>query len=243
MVASSRSSSSASSRRSSRLSSTTSAHRASGRSVLLTTSTTGRPAASVLRSTKRVCGSGPSLASTRSTTPSTMDSPRSTSPPKSAWPGVSTTFTVMPCQLIAVCLARIVMPFSRSRSPESMTRSTRAARSPNAPEARSMASTRVVLPWSTCATMATLRSEEPVPRVSRELSAGAARVDAAVLTIQDSPADTLLCRGSERSLSCPWRPGGPDPRFLARPGPPPSPSPHRAVGAAPRRAAAAARVN
>ena len=88
---SSRSSSSASSRSSSRLSSTTSPIRASARSVLFTTSTTGRPAVSVLRSTKRVCGSGPSEASTSRTTPSTIDRPRSTSPPKSAWPGVSTT--------------------------------------------------------------------------------------------------------------------------------------------------------
>ena len=46
-------------------------------------------ALSALRSTKRVCGSGPSDASTSSTMPSTMDRPRSTSPPKSAWPGVS----------------------------------------------------------------------------------------------------------------------------------------------------------
>ncbi len=44
---------------------------------------------SALRSTNLVWGSGPSEASTRSTMPSTMDSPRSTSPPKSAWPGVS----------------------------------------------------------------------------------------------------------------------------------------------------------
>ena len=45
---------------------------------------------SALRSTNRVCGSGPSDASTSSITPSTIDSVRSTSPPKSAWPGVST---------------------------------------------------------------------------------------------------------------------------------------------------------
>ena len=50
---------------------------------------TGRRASSVLRSTKRVWGSGPSAASTSRSTPSTMVSPRSTSPPKSAWPGVS----------------------------------------------------------------------------------------------------------------------------------------------------------
>jgi len=37
-----------------------------------------------------VCGIGPSTASTSSSTESTIDSTRSTSPPKSAWPGVST---------------------------------------------------------------------------------------------------------------------------------------------------------
>jgi len=55
---------------------------------------TGSLASSALRNTKRVWGSGPSLASTSSSTPSTMDRPRSTSPPKSAWPGVSTMLIV-----------------------------------------------------------------------------------------------------------------------------------------------------
>jgi GTP-binding protein len=60
------------------------AGRASLRSVLFTTRITGMSALSALRRTKRVWGSGPSLASTSSTIPSTMFSPRSTSPPKSA---------------------------------------------------------------------------------------------------------------------------------------------------------------
>ncbi len=77
------------------MSETTSSIRASGRSTLLTTTITGSLASRALRSTKRVWGSGPSDASTSSTTPSTMDSPRSTSPPKSAWPGVSITLMVM----------------------------------------------------------------------------------------------------------------------------------------------------
>ena len=110
------------------LSETTSAIRASGRSVLLTTSITGRCAANALRNTNRVCGSGPSEASTSSSTPSTMDRPRSTSPPKSAWPGVSMTLItiLLPSgfrRCTAVFLARIVMPFSFSRSPESISRS------------------------------------------------------------------------------------------------------------------------
>ncbi len=60
----------------------------------------------------------------------------------------------------AVFFARIVMPFSRSRSPESMIRSATPASSwcaVNAPAWWSIASTSVVLPWSTWATMATLR--------------------------------------------------------------------------------------
>ena len=64
--------------------------RASGRSTLLMTRITGSRDSSALRSTKRVCGSGPSEASTSSSTPSTIVSERSTSPPKSEWPGVST---------------------------------------------------------------------------------------------------------------------------------------------------------
>ena len=74
----------------SNISFSTSAARASGRSILLMTTIGGRPRANALPSTNRVCGSGPSDASTSSTTPSTIDSVRSTSPPKSAWPGVST---------------------------------------------------------------------------------------------------------------------------------------------------------
>ena len=140
----------------------TSAIRASGRSTLLMTRMTGRFASSVLRSTNLVCGSGPSLASTSRTTPSTMDRPRSTSPPKSAWPGVSMMLIVSPLCLTAVFFARIVMPFSRSRSLESITRSLTWACAPNAPDCHSIASTSVVLPWSTCATMATLRMSSRV---------------------------------------------------------------------------------
>src|SRR4051812_18323457 len=136
--------------------------RASGRSTLFTTSTTGSPASSALRSTKRVCGSGPSDASTSSITPSTMVRPRSTSPPKSAWPGVSTRFSFTSPYRTAAFLARIVMPRSRSWSIESMTRSVSASASwaENTPDWRSMASTRVVFPWSTWAMIATFRMSE-----------------------------------------------------------------------------------
>jgi len=50
----------------------------------------GRFFSRVFFTTKRVCGSGPSLASTSSKAPSTRLRLRSTSPPKSACPGVST---------------------------------------------------------------------------------------------------------------------------------------------------------
>ena len=46
-----------------------------------------RPSSKALRNTKRVWGIGPSAASTRRRQPSTMPSTRSTSPPKSVWPG------------------------------------------------------------------------------------------------------------------------------------------------------------
>ncbi|MNS90667.1 hypothetical protein D3C72_1247280 [compost metagenome] len=57
---------------------------APGLSTLFTTRMGFRPRASAFLVTKRVCGIGPSCASISSTTPSTIDSARSTSPPKSA---------------------------------------------------------------------------------------------------------------------------------------------------------------
>jgi hypothetical protein len=51
---------------------------------LLIARITGKSRASALRRTKRVCGNGPSAASTSRTMPSTIVSARSTSPPKSA---------------------------------------------------------------------------------------------------------------------------------------------------------------
>src|ERR1700739_3302815 len=69
---------------------------------------------------------------------------------------------VIPSCRTAVFLARIVMPFSRSRSPESRTLSATCAPTRNAPDCQSMASTSVVLPWSTCATIATFRRSSRV---------------------------------------------------------------------------------
>ena len=53
----------------------------------------GKPRLERLAEDEPCLGEGPSLASTRRSTPSTIVRPRSTSPPKSAWPGVSTIFT------------------------------------------------------------------------------------------------------------------------------------------------------
>src|SRR5262249_16460284 len=63
--------------------------------------------------------------------------------------------------VMAVFLAMIVMPFSRSRSIESMIRSATAWFSRKRPDCQSMASTSVVLPWSTWAMIAMLRIDSP----------------------------------------------------------------------------------
>ena len=81
------SSASSAANRSKTSSTTQSGRAASGLSTLLTTTIGRRPSASAFMVTNLVCGIGPSAASTSSTTPSTMERMRSTSPPKSAWPG------------------------------------------------------------------------------------------------------------------------------------------------------------
>ena len=75
----------------SKTSSMTSCGRAPGRSILFTTTSGLSPCSSACRRTNRVWGIGPSNASTISSAPSAILSTRSTSPPKSAWPGVSMT--------------------------------------------------------------------------------------------------------------------------------------------------------
>ena len=130
---------------------------ASERSILLIATIGLRPSASAFRVTKRVCGIGPSAASTSSTKPSTMRRMRSTSPPKSACPGVSTMLILVPCQFTDVFFARIVMPRSFSSGLESITRSSTCWLARKAPACRSIWSTSVVLPWSTCAMIAMLR--------------------------------------------------------------------------------------
>ena len=131
--------------------------RAPGRSILLITTIGLRPRARALRVTKRVWGIGPSTESTSSSTLSTMESTRSTSPPKSAWPGVSTMLMWVSPYWIAQFLDRMVMPRSFSISPESMMRSLTCWFSRKVPDWRRSWSTRVVLPWSTWAMIAMLR--------------------------------------------------------------------------------------
>ncbi len=150
-------SSASSSMNSSSTSSCTRCGSASPRSILLMTTIGCSPSSSALRVTKRVCGMGPSAASTSRTTPSTMRRMRSTSPPKSEWPGVSTMLILVSAQRTDRFLARMVIPRSRSSGLESITRSCTCWFSRKVPAWRSMWSTSVVLPWSTWAMMAMLR--------------------------------------------------------------------------------------
>ena len=88
---------------------------------------------------------------------------RSTSPPKSAWPGVSTMLIRVSSPVVGcshstdVHLARMVIPRSFSRSFESIARSSTRWLSRNVPDWRNNWSTSVVLPWSTWAMIAILR--------------------------------------------------------------------------------------
>ena len=144
-------------------SSTTSLGRIWSRSILLITTIGRKPSANALRSTKRVCGMGPSTASTISIAPSTIRSTRSTSLPKSACPGVSTILMVWSLYLTEVHLAKMVIPRSRSKGLESKTVSwASSSLTVNCPASLSKESTTVVLPWSTCAMIATLRTSERV---------------------------------------------------------------------------------
>ena len=67
-------------------------------------------------------------------------------------------FTFVPLYVTAVFLERMVIPRSRSRSLESMTRVSIFSLSLNTFDCASIESTSVVFPWSTCAMMATLRT-------------------------------------------------------------------------------------
>ena len=135
----------------------TSSGRASGRSILLITTIGRILLANALRSTNLVCGIGPSNASTSTRAPSAICKVRSTSPPKSAWPGVSMMLILVLPWLIAMFFARMVIPRSRSWGLESRMQSWLSVPARNWPDWRSITSTRVVLPWSTWAMIATFR--------------------------------------------------------------------------------------
>ena len=122
---------------------------ASGLSILFITNITGKFLFSAFCSTNLVCGRGPSLESTSNRTPSTRFKLLSTSPPKSACPGVSTILIFISLYKIAVFFAAIVIPRSFSRSIESITLSVTVSCSPKVPLCFNSPSTRVVLPWST----------------------------------------------------------------------------------------------
>ena len=109
--------------RSSSTSSTTSAGLASGRSILLIQTITLKSSSSAFFNTNFVCGIAPSNASTTRITPFTIFRTRSTSPPKSACPGVSIMLILVSPYITAVFLDRMVIPLSRSISLESITRS------------------------------------------------------------------------------------------------------------------------
>src|SRR4051812_39736404 len=72
----------------------------------------------------------------------------------------------------------MVMPFSRSRSIESMTRSLTSWLARKAPDCQSMASTRVVLPWSTWAMIATFRRSSRTAREVRGVFMGSTHATA-----------------------------------------------------------------
>ena len=107
--------------------------------------------------TKRVCGIVPSKASTTKRTPSTIFMIRSTSPPKSACPGVSRILICLSPYLTAVFFERIVIPRSFSISFESIARSLISVCESSVSDCFNISLTNVVLPWSTCAIIATLR--------------------------------------------------------------------------------------
>lgn len=109
------------------------------------------PSSSDFFRTYLVCGIGPSTASTSRRAPSTILRMRSTSPPKSEWPGVSTMFIFTPFHFTEAFFEKMVMPRSRSRSLESRTRSPIRSFSRKVPAWRKSVSTSVVFPWSTWA--------------------------------------------------------------------------------------------
>jgi hypothetical protein len=107
---------------------------ASGLSILLIATRIGTPAALAWSIASRVCGITPSSAATTRMTTSVTRAPRARIIVKASWPGVSRNTTLRSLTFTAYAPMCCVMP-PASRS------ATRAER---------MASSSVVLPWSTC---------------------------------------------------------------------------------------------
>ena len=128
------------------ISSRMSSGRASFLSILFITTITFRPFSRVFFNTKRVWGKGPSEASTSRIAPSAMESARSTSPPKSACPGVSIMFIFTSSQCTEQFFAVMVIPLSFSRSMLSIILSSTPRPGLKSPLCLNMASTRVVFP-------------------------------------------------------------------------------------------------
>ena len=179
--------------------------RCSGLSTLLITTIGRSPLRSALPSTNLVCGIGPSAASTSSRQLSTIDRMRSTSPPKSAWPGVSTMLILTPFQTTEVHLARMVIPRSRSRSLLSMARSCTCWLSRKVPDCCSSRSTRVVLPWSTCAMIAMLRRSMTFARAGGCDGTGRGRCSLPQRTYSDPALRENQASSRARRTPAPWR--------------------------------------
>ena len=114
-----------------------------------------KPCDKALPKTNFVWGIGPSEASVSKITPSAIHKILSTSPPKSACPGVSIIFIFTPFHVIDVGFAKIVIPRSFSKSPLSIILSPISSLDLNIPICLSIESINVVLPWSTWAIIAT----------------------------------------------------------------------------------------
>ena len=119
---------------------------APGLSILFITTIGFRFKAKDFLRTSLVCGIAPSKASTKSKTPSTIFNTLSTSPPKSACPGVSTILILIPLYITEVFFAKIVIPLSFSISFESITLSSTCSLVLKVPLCLSRLSTNVVLP-------------------------------------------------------------------------------------------------
>ncbi len=142
-----------------RMSASSASGLAPARSILLTKRRVGSRRFRSERISTRVCAWTPSTADSTSTAPSSTASARSTSAMKSGWPGVSTRLTWRSPTPNAATAERMVMPRSRSSSPESVCVFPASTLPSDAtvPWSNSSRSVRLVLPASTWARMPRFR--------------------------------------------------------------------------------------